>query len=46
MRDRVPLVFIDGELAAVADLWVAEAFAAAPGARAMVLEWLDHPLIR
>ncbi len=46
MRDRVPLVFIDGELAAVADLWVAEAFAAAPGARATALEWLDHPLIR
>ncbi len=46
MRDRVPLVFIDGQLAAVADLWVAEDFAASPGSRAMALQWLEHPPIR
>lgn len=46
MRDRVPLVFIDGQLAAVADLWVAEAFAASPGARALALQWHERPPIR
>src|SRR5690606_11734360 len=30
-RQRLPLIYIDGELAAVADLWVCEGFQAAPG---------------
>jgi tRNA(Ile)-lysidine synthase len=31
-RGLLPLVYVDGELAAVADLWVCEGFQAAPGA--------------
>lgn len=30
-RQRLPLIYIDGELAAVADLWVCEGFQATPG---------------
>ncbi|NLO80404.1 MAG: tRNA lysidine(34) synthetase TilS [Xanthomonadaceae bacterium] len=30
-RERLPLIYIDGELAAVADLWVCDGFQAAPG---------------
>ncbi|MEJ2418130.1 MAG: tRNA lysidine(34) synthetase TilS [Exilibacterium sp.] len=40
LRDRVPLVYIDGELAAVADLWVCAAFAAAPGEPGVHLQWV------
>jgi len=38
-RDRVPLVFVDGELAAVAGLWVFEPWAAGPGEPAWRLSW-------
>ncbi len=40
LRDRVPLVYIDGELAAVADLWVCAAFAAEPGEPGVHLHWV------
>ncbi len=40
-RARLPLVWIDGSLAAVADLWVAADFAAAPDVPGVALEWRD-----
>ncbi|MDO3384497.1 tRNA lysidine(34) synthetase TilS [Gilvimarinus sp. SDUM040013] len=39
LRARLPLVYIDNELAAVANLWVCEAFAANPGDEAVILQW-------
>ncbi len=38
-RDRVPLVHVDGVLAAVGDLWLNDGFAAAPGETGLVLSW-------
>lgn len=40
LRARLPLLYVDGELAAVADLCVCEGFAAPPGAAALRLRWL------
>ncbi len=42
-RDRTPLVFIDGELAAVAGRWVCEGFQCAAGEKGVVLEWAPAP---
>jgi tRNA(Ile)-lysidine synthase len=39
LRDRVPLLYVDGELAAVADLGVCEGFVAEPGSDAVSLSW-------
>ncbi len=39
LRRRVPLVSVDGQLAAVGDLWVCRGFAAAPGEAALRLHW-------
>jgi len=39
MRDRIPLVFLDGRLAAVGDLWVCEEFRATPGRDGVELCW-------
>lgn len=39
LRDRVPLVYVNGALAAVADLWVCEGFQASPGQSGYVLKW-------
>lgn len=38
-RERMPLLFVDGELAQVADLWCCEPFAAQPGEPGIVIEW-------
>jgi tRNA(Ile)-lysidine synthase len=38
-RDRLPLVFVDSRLAAVADLWVCDPFGVAPHETGMVLSW-------
>ncbi len=46
MRDTVPLIFIDGVLAAIADLWIVEGFAAQPGSSGLELQWFDHAPIR
>ncbi len=47
LRDRLPLIYLDDQLAAVADLWVCAPFAAAPGEWGHRLRWtgtgLDHP---
>ena len=40
MRQRLPLVYADDELVAVADLWLAASASSAPGT---ALEWHDHP---
>jgi tRNA(Ile)-lysidine synthase len=39
LRDRVPLVYIDGQLAAVGDLWVCEGFAADQGQASFKFFW-------
>jgi tRNA(Ile)-lysidine synthase len=39
MRDRIPLVLLDGRLAAVGDLWVCEEFRAATGREGVELVW-------
>ena len=40
MRDYVPLLFADGRLVAVGDLWMAEE---AVGAQGYVVRWVDRP---
>lgn len=42
LRARLPLLFVDGELAAVADLCICEGFAAPAGASALRLRWLPQ----
>ena len=39
LRERLPLLFIEGELAAVADIWVCEKFAARDDEDAVVIQW-------
>ncbi|NIR30656.1 MAG: tRNA lysidine(34) synthetase TilS [Gammaproteobacteria bacterium] len=38
-RDRLPLVYVGGRLAAVGDLWVCESFRAGPGEPGKILHW-------
>ena len=38
-RERLPLVYLGDELAAVADLWVCEPFAATPGEAGWLVHW-------
>ena len=39
LRDRVPLLYIDGKLAAVGDFFICESFAASPGQSGIALHW-------
>lgn len=39
LRDRVPLILVDGQLAAVGDLWVCASFAAPAGEAGWHLDW-------
>ena len=39
LRDRLPLIYCGDQLAAVADLWVCEGFAAPAGQAGWVVEW-------
>ena len=41
-RNRMPLIYIDGVLAAVGELWVCEPFCAASAEPAWLLKWYDH----
>ncbi len=41
LRERVPLIYFEGQLAAVADLWVCQHFAANAGEAGLSLSW--HP---
>lgn len=45
MRERLPLVFAGGQLAAVGDLWIDEEFAAPPGQPAWKPVWSGRPRI-
>jgi tRNA(Ile)-lysidine synthase len=45
-RDRLPLIYCDGQLAAVADLWIAHEFAAAAGEPGIALHWERGPRVR
>ncbi len=38
-RDRVPLIYLEGDLVAVADLWVCAGFEAGPGAPGLAPSW-------
>jgi tRNA(Ile)-lysidine synthase len=42
MRDRIPLIYADGELVAVADLWLAAGAASKPG---IAVRWENRPAI-
>ena len=46
MRGHVPLVFAGAELAAVADLWIADWAAAQPEAAGLQIVWSGHPPIQ
>jgi len=43
LRERIPLVYVDGELAAVAGMWVAEAHAVGSRDSGWVLRWSALP---
>lgn len=45
MRDRIPMLYVDGELAAVADLWVDDRFRAPPGEPAALPVWERAPAV-
>lgn len=45
-RDRLPLIYSDGQLIAVGDLWIAADFAAHPGEAASTIVWEDRPQIQ
>jgi len=45
MRERLPLVFVGGQLAAVGDLWIDEGFAAPSGQPALKPVWTGRPRI-
>ncbi len=42
MRDRLPLLYSDGRLVAVADLWLADDAVSTPGAS---VHWIDRPAL-
>ncbi len=43
LRDRIPLIYVDGELAAVAGLWVDKAYAVSGGGCGWVVSWTELP---
>lgn len=45
-RGRLPLIYIDGKLAAVADLWVCEPFSAPEGESGWLLSWQSTDALR
>jgi tRNA(Ile)-lysidine synthase len=45
-RDRLPLIYSDGQLVAVGDLWIAADFAAHQGEPASAIVWQDRPHIQ
>ena len=42
VRDRIPLVYVGNQLAAVSDLWVCEEFVAKKDEKGIVLSWADN----
>ncbi len=45
MRARLPLMFVEGRLAAVGGCWYTADFAAPPGGPALRLRWIGRPLL-
>lgn len=43
LRDRIPLIYVDGELAAVAGLWVGDAYAVSGRGCGWVVSWTALP---
>lgn len=43
LREHIPLIYVDGELAAVAGMWVGEGHAVAGGERGWVVSWSALP---
>lgn len=43
LRDRVPLLYIEGRLVSAAGIWIDSAFAAAPGENAWQVKWTGTP---
>lgn len=43
LRDRLPLIYCGDEIAAVANLWICEAFVAAPAAEGWRVDWRVSP---
>ncbi|MEH6467758.1 MAG: tRNA lysidine(34) synthetase TilS, partial [Porticoccus sp.] len=39
LRNRVPLIYLKGQLAAVGDLWVCDEFSVADGEQGMAIQW-------
>ena len=39
LRNRVPLIYLEGQLAAVGDLWVCDEFSVAEGEQGMTIQW-------
>jgi hypothetical protein len=42
LRDRLPLIYVDKELAAVADLWVCDKFHTHPEEVGITFSWTDN----
>ena len=42
IRDRLPIIYIGNEIAAVADLWVCKDFQAKAGNHGLVINWSDN----
>ena len=43
LRDRIPLIYVDEELAAVAGLWVGQTFAADGSRHGWMVRWTELP---
>lgn len=46
MRDRLPLLFVGGRLAAVAELWIDDAFLNRGPGPGLTLSWSGHPALK
>lgn len=46
MRERIPLLYCGGELAAVAHWWIADGFAARGGEPALAVRWEQRPILQ
>ncbi|MDG2061184.1 MAG: tRNA lysidine(34) synthetase TilS [SAR86 cluster bacterium] len=44
-RNRLPLIYLDGQLAAIANLWIDEKFYVEKGGQSILLNWKDNRII-
>ena len=42
LRDRLPLIYVEGEIAAVANIWTCEDFLASKEQYGMIFDWKDN----